>query len=65
MIVLISSSERMVITFWSSFGSLNPVVGFTFMNSSLRSQLKNARKVLTCPCIVAVDRGVFLVGVYG
>jgi len=49
MIVLISSSERIVITFWSSFGGLSPVEGLFCMNSSLVSQLKNARRVLTCP----------------
>ena len=65
MIVLISSSERIVITFWSSFGGLSLVEGFCCMNSSFVSQLKNARRVLTCPWIVAVDRGVFFVGVYG
>ena len=63
--VLISSSERIVITLWPSLGGLSPVVGFSCMNSSLISQLKNARRVLTCPWIVAVDRGVFFVGVYG
>ena len=65
MIVPISSSERMVITLWSSFGGLSPVAGFSCMNSSLMSQLKNARRVLICPWIVAVDRGVSLVGGYG
>jgi hypothetical protein len=64
-IVLISSSERIVTTLRSSFGGLSPVVGFSCMNSSLISQLKNARRVLTCPWIVALDRGASLVGVYG
>ena len=63
--VLISSSDRMVITLWSSFGGLSPMVGFCFMSSSFTSQTKNARRVLTCPWIVALDRGASLVGVYG